>query len=226
LRKNSDRIHLGGYDSRISENVQYHKELESLAESLGLSHATVKTVPTALAIPEDIKTLFLLSVPGPFKTTLLRNAKLLIYTPTNEHFGIVPVEAMQHRVPVLAADTGGPLETVLDGKTGWLRDVKDVSAWTEVMSRVLDDQKAAGMAIMGREGKQRVEREFSRSKMSQRFEEEIGDMLDGKRREFLEWHDVLLALGVSGIFVAALIMTVLKAAGGSRAPKKKTRFAD
>ena len=54
---------LGGYDQRVSENVDYHKELERLAESLSLSHATAKTMPTALAIPSTIEVLFILSVP-------------------------------------------------------------------------------------------------------------------------------------------------------------------
>ncbi len=208
----------GGYDARISENVQYHKELESLADSLGLSYATSKTVPTALAIPTNIEVLFLLSVPGPFKSTLLRSAKLLIYTPANEHFGIVPVEAMQHGVPVLAANTGGPLETVLDGKTGWLRDIEDVSAWTDVMRRVIDNGNAAGMQTMGQRGKERVENEFSRSKMSQRFQDELEKMIQGRRKAFLEWQDIMLALGVTGILIAALVATVMKVPAESRRP--------
>lgn len=214
----------GGYDPRISENVQYHKELESLANSLGLLHATAKTAPTALAIPTSIEILFLLSVPGPFKSTLLQNAKLLIYTPTNEHFGIVPVEAMQHGVPVLASNTGGPLETVIDGKTGWLRDVKDVSAWTDVMRRVVVDGDAAELASIGQQGKQRVKDEFSRSKMSRRFEDEIDEMILHRRKPFTEWKDVMLGLGVIGIFVAALVLTLVKSSGESRTPRKYTKL--
>lgn len=174
-----------------------------------------------MAIHANIKVLFLLSVPGPFKSTLLRNAKLLVYTPTNEHFGIVPVEAMQHGVPVLAADTGGPLETVLNGETGWLRDVKDVGAWTDVMKRVIDEENAAELAIMGQAGKERVENEFSRSKMSQRLEDEIEEMIEGRRKSFIEWKDVMLGLGVVAIFMAALLSTIVTVPGESKAPRKQ-----
>jgi alpha-1,3/alpha-1,6-mannosyltransferase len=212
IDKNTDVAAIGGYDSRVAENVQYHKELESEASSLGLSHATAKTVPTALAIPADIEVLFLLSVPGPFKSVLLGNAKLLVYTPTREHFGIVPVEAMQHGVPVLAANTGGPLETVLDGETGWLRDVEDIDAWTLVMERVIDDENAAEMSAMGQKGRRRVESEFSRFKMAQRFEDEVQEMMNGRRKAFIEWNDIMLGLGVMGIFVAALVLTVVTSA--------------
>ncbi len=210
----------GGYDARISENVHYHRELEMLADSFGLSHATAKTAPTALAIPETIEVLFLLSVSGPFKFTLLRNAKLLIYTPTNEHFGIVPVEAMQHGVPVLAANTGGPLETVLDGKTGWLRDVKDVSAWTEVMQRVVDKESVSELISMGQHGKHRVETEFSRTRMAQRFEDEMEEMTRAKRKGFIEWSDVIFGLGVVGVFAAALLVTVMRGLFESKARRR------
>ena len=74
----------------------------------------MKTVPSALFIPDSIDVLFLLSVPTAFKNTLLGQSKLLLYTPINEHFGIVPVEAMLAGLPVLASNTGGPLETIVE----------------------------------------------------------------------------------------------------------------
>lgn len=224
LGKPLTRSRIGGYDPRVSENVLYHQELEALASSLGLSHATAKNVSTALAIPSNIEVLFLLSVPGPFKSTLLRNAKLLIYTPTNEHFGIVPVEAMQYGVPVLAANTGGPLETILDGKTGWLRDVKNISAWTDVMSQVVNNAHGAEMQMMGLEGKQRVQNEFSRTKMSHRLEDQIEEMIQARRKAFVEWKDMILGLSVIGIFVAALLLTLMSVSGLSRPSRTYTQL--
>lgn len=44
----------------------------------------------------------------------------LIYPPLNEDWGIVPIEAMAFGKPVLAVNSGGPKETVVDGKTGFL----------------------------------------------------------------------------------------------------------
>ncbi len=49
---------------------------------------------------------------------LLAGAKGLIYPVEDEDFGIVPVEAMAHGIPVIAHKSGGPLETVVEGKTG------------------------------------------------------------------------------------------------------------
>src|SRR3569833_2500071 len=87
-------VHTGGYDNRVAENVGYHKELVELADSLGLSNATTKTNVTAHNVPRDVEILFLLSVPNTLKDMLLKSARLLVYTPANEHFGIVPLEAM------------------------------------------------------------------------------------------------------------------------------------
>lgn len=49
-------------------------------------------------------------------------AKAVIYPAEDEDFGIVPVEAMGHGVPVIVHNSGGPKETVIEGKTGILFD--------------------------------------------------------------------------------------------------------
>jgi alpha-1,3/alpha-1,6-mannosyltransferase len=54
------------------------------------------------------------------KAYLLRRAAAVVYTPSNEHFGIVPLECMAAFRPVLAVASGGPLESVKDGETGFL----------------------------------------------------------------------------------------------------------
>ncbi|KID96343.1 mannosyltransferase, partial [Metarhizium majus ARSEF 297] len=163
----------GGYDARVSENVLYHAELQALATSLSLAHHTLTPAELgSAASPPDAQVLFLLSVPGALKAALLRTARLLVYTPANEHFGIVPLEAMLARVPVLAANTGGPVETVADRETGWLRDPADAPAWTDVMARCLalpDDQLAA----MGDAGRRRVRELFGRDKMAQTLDESL-----------------------------------------------------
>lgn len=198
----------GGHDPRVEENVRYHEELVKLAEDLGLRSATMKNVVTALSIPDDIQVLFLLSVPAQLKTMLLSAARLLLYTPTNEHFGIVPLEAMLAGVPVLAANSGGPLETVLEGKTGWLRDAEDVGEWTGIMRRVLCEMSDEEARAMGREGKEWVESEFSERKLAARLDEEIEGMLEAPRQEVLEIPDLLLGLGF-GLMIVTVLGTFL-----------------
>ena len=182
----------------------------SLAESLGLKTATAKNVVTALNIPHDIEVLFLLSVPAQLKSLLLNAARLLVYTPSNEHFGIVPLEAMLAGVPVLAANSGGPLETVVDGETGWLRPVDDVEQWTELMRRVLFHFTEEHLKHMGDSGRNRVKDEFSETKMARRLDEEIEAMVKAPRVEVTEVPDVLLGLGILGIVVVAVVGILYK----------------
>jgi alpha-1,3/alpha-1,6-mannosyltransferase len=213
LRKTARLVLAGGYDPRNPDNISYHADLVALANTHKLSNATAKTIPTALAIPDNVEVLFLLSIPSAFKETLLRNAKLLIYTPKNEHFGIVPVEAMQHGVPVLASNTGGPLETVIDGQTGWLRDADKPERWTGVMEKVLGGMDEAQLQQMKTAGMQRVREQFGRDVMAGNLEGIVLEMLEEERTPFVEWRDILLVLGVGGAVLFALLGVLSKVAG-------------
>ena len=52
------------------------------------------------------------------RALLLAACTAVVYTPTNEHFGIVPLEAMAHGRPVVACNSGGPRESIEHGTTG------------------------------------------------------------------------------------------------------------
>lgn len=58
---------------------------------------------------------------------LYADANALLYPVEDEDFGIVPIEAMGHGVPVIAHNSGGPKETIIDGKTGVLFDELSVA---------------------------------------------------------------------------------------------------
>jgi alpha-1,3/alpha-1,6-mannosyltransferase len=63
------------------------------------------------------------------RSILLNTANLLMYTPKDEHFGIVPLEGMASGAMVMCHKSGGPLETVNDGITGYLMDNEDELKW-------------------------------------------------------------------------------------------------
>ncbi|KAI0136929.1 glycosyl transferase group 1 [Xylariales sp. AK1849] len=194
----------GGYDNRVAENVSYHNELVELADSLGLSSMTAKTIVTALEVPSNIQILFLLSVPNLLKEMLLSSTQLLVYTPANEHFGIVPLEAMLAGVPVLAADTGGPTETVVEGKTGWLRSPSQVDKWTEVMDKVLNEMSKEDLAELAQAGISRVRDNFGDVQMAERLDGIIEQVLEVKTKPGSYAPIALLASSALGLVVAGL----------------------
>ncbi|KAG5978475.1 hypothetical protein E4U55_006173 [Claviceps digitariae] len=204
----------GGYDSRVSENVSYHASLQALATSLSLTHHTM--TPDALSAlsslasspPATTQVLFLLSVPNTLKSALLRSSHLLVYTPTNEHFGIVPLEAMLSRIPVLAANTGGPVETIADSQTGWLRDPADVGAWSDVMRQALK-MPIEDLANMGLAGEKRVRDLFGRDKMAKTLEDNITQIVKMKRSPPL--FNMILSVLVFVVFVGVSAVTAFLA---------------
>ncbi|KAM8825910.1 alpha-1,3/1,6-mannosyltransferase ALG2 [Synchiropus picturatus] len=138
-------IHLvvaGGYDERVTENVQHYTELKVLAEQLQL---------------EDCVT-FLRSPSDSMKVALLRGSAAVLYTPSREHFGIVPVEAMYCCCPVIAVNSGGPLESVVDGETGFLCE-PTAHAFSQAMEKLVMDPVLRRK--MGQAGRKRVQDKFS-----------------------------------------------------------------
>jgi len=61
-----------------------------------------------------------MSISGDERLGLLERTDILLYTPENEHFGIVPVEAMHLGCVLIACNSGGPLESVKHRETGFL----------------------------------------------------------------------------------------------------------
>ena len=75
----------------------------------------------------------------------------LVFTPPSEDWGIVPLEAMASGAPVLAVNAGGPVESVVDGVTGWLLPAR-AEVFAARMSEVLrmGEPALAGMRIAAR----------------------------------------------------------------------------
>jgi len=66
---------------------------------------------------------------------LYARCRALIFPSLNEDWGIVPLEAMAHGKPVLAVNRGGPMESVVDGETGYLLE-PTAAAFASAMQRL------------------------------------------------------------------------------------------
>lgn len=196
----------GGYDPRVAENVDYLRELTELCTHLELQSFTMRG--KLVVMPPSTDILFLPSVSGPIKEALLQHAMLLLYTPTFEHFGIVPVESMLHKTPVLAANTGGPTETIVDydgtnvsSATGFCRPT-DPDTWGEVIVPYYTQYTDETRQKLGENGYVRVAAKFLRQEMAEQFSQSLTALTRvPKKTNFLvlvlgnvEW--ILLAVAV------------------------------
>ncbi len=107
-----------------------HPELAvQVCTELGLK---LKVVGTGKILPQLKKMAgptieFLGAVRDEQLSQLYAGAEALLYPVEDEDFGIVPVEAMGHGVPVIAHRSGGPRETIVENKTGVFFDELTVS---------------------------------------------------------------------------------------------------
>ncbi|XP_013186230.2 alpha-1,3/1,6-mannosyltransferase ALG2 [Amyelois transitella] len=139
------RVHLimaGGFDPINLENMEHFIELTDLAAELDIEEKV-----TFMKSPKDVE-----------KVSLLYNCKALIYTPSNEHFGIVPLEAMYYSKPVIAVNSGGPTETVVNEVTGFLCEPNSKSFAT-AMSKLMSNPDLC--VRLGEAGRKRFETKFS-----------------------------------------------------------------
>ncbi len=118
--------------SRESDHLKYYLYVNRLAFSkhpeMAIQAANELNVPLKIVgtgkIEADLKAMagptveFLGAVSDEKLRELYQGATALLYPVEDEDFGIVPVEAMGHGVPVIAHYSGGPKETVVDKKTG------------------------------------------------------------------------------------------------------------
>lgn len=72
-------------------------------------------------------------VPDSELASLYAGARAVLYLAEEEDFGITPVEAMAYGKPVIAAKSGGVIESVIDGKTGILLEKVSVTTVTRAI---------------------------------------------------------------------------------------------
>lgn len=94
---------------------------------------------------------------------------------TPEPFGMVVIEAMAMGKPVVATSAGGPLDSVVDGETGFLVPVKDTGRMAKPIIKLLGNQDLS--EEMGRKGRDRVERMFCKERYANQVEQVYTSLL-------------------------------------------------
>lgn len=207
---NCKLIIAGGYDYRVQENVQYLKQLQRESDELKMKHITLdyskldlEQVEDMSVVGDDVSVIFLQSISTSLKQKLLQNTKMLLYTPSNEHFGIVPLEAMKFGKPVLAINSGGPLETIVTYKpginaniaTGWLRE-SNAMIWAKTINEfkriTMNDSNGKIEVNFHENGENRAHKLFSRDAMTDNVMEKVDElMINANKPKVYPWENAL-----------------------------------
>jgi glycosyltransferase involved in cell wall biosynthesis len=100
---------------------------------------------------------------------LFAGADVMCLPSEGEPFGLVFLEAMAAGLPTVAYRSGGVPEIVVDGETGFLVEVGDVSGLAARLTQLLSDRGLA--ARLGAAGKQRANRDFEPGQITRRWAE-------------------------------------------------------
>lgn len=122
--------------------MKYFKSLKKLWNEYGL----------------DDLVLFALNPTDEELSRLYQSCEIFLYPAVNEHFGLGPLEAMASGKPVLASNSGGPCETVIDKVTG-KRLPLDPNVWAKTIEELHANNSMR--LTMGLEGRKIVETKFT-----------------------------------------------------------------
>ncbi|KAH7928144.1 alpha-1,3-mannosyltransferase ALG2 [Leucogyrophana mollusca] len=178
----------GGYDPRVGDNIATLESLIARANSNSLtydvitpSHSRVSVSSFTGTTSTDPDVLFLLNFTTTQRSALLQapSTIALLYTPTNEHFGIGPVEGMICGLPVLACNSGGPTESVVDQpeeqRTGWSRQ-PDPVIWAEALREICTTSEEDRKALAGR-ARNRAQTLFAMDSMAKALEKILEEVV-------------------------------------------------
>ncbi len=92
-----------------------------------------------------------------------------------EPFGLVVLEAMEHKIPVIATNHGGPTEIIADGVNGFLVDFNECNEMAERIIELYEDKKK--LLEIGNKGFLHKRETFSISNMINSIEQVLDETL-------------------------------------------------
>ena len=107
-------------------------------------------------------------------------ADLVIQPSEHESFGLVPLEAMACRVPVIATASGGITEVIEHGVSGYLCEVGDIEDMARCAVEILTKPELA--EAMGRRGEERALSGFRRDDIVSEYEAVYEEVLVKRRK--------------------------------------------
>jgi glycosyltransferase involved in cell wall biosynthesis len=111
---------------------------------------------------------------------LLAAMDLFVFPSYAEAFGLVLIEAMSLKLPVISSDCDGVLDIVLPGETGILIPPKDISQLVQAVEWLITDREKR--IALGEAGFQRARSHFSETRMFDQIEALYQNLLASKKK--------------------------------------------
>lgn len=141
------KLILSGAVSKDDSYASYYNRIKAEAKSVG----DVSIIEN----PSDSK-----------QRDLFSRSSAVLYTPINEDYGLVPLEAMASGKPVISVNEGGPRDTIINGKTGFL--VNNENEMAGRMRFIAENPQAA--KELGKAGIMRVKAHYSWDRFFEAFD--------------------------------------------------------
>jgi glycosyltransferase involved in cell wall biosynthesis len=135
----------GALDRKRQEHVEYYNKIRGM---LGENGRIMLDVPTEKIVE------------------LYSSCFCVLYTPVNEDYGLIPLEAFASSKPCIAINQGGPTELVREGAGYLVNNAEEMVRRMEHLAEHSDEAER-----MGKVARKYVEREFSWKKFLKRFGE-------------------------------------------------------
>ena len=170
------------YPSRIAPEKRFELAIDAFKKfrakvkdkkwKLIIAGALIKERPDHVEYYERIKEMIKgygeirLNIPTNEILKLYADSFAVLFTPINEDFGLIPLEAMSSYKPCIAVNEGGPAEIIRNGENGFL--ISSAEEMAGKMKLLAENKNLA--EEMGRKGRKYVERNFTWKKFLERFE--------------------------------------------------------
>jgi glycosyltransferase involved in cell wall biosynthesis len=155
------RLDHPGVDLVMAGDGYGRRDCQHLASDLGIADSVV----------------FLGRVPNSQVPALLKGCQLFVLPSRQEPFGIVLLEAMAAKTPIVATRVGGVPEIITHGQEGLLVDAESPHSLAEGISPLLVNRALA--TALGAKGYDKVRRQFTWAAVCDRFEDAYRRVMTG-----------------------------------------------
>lgn len=112
---------------------------------------------------------------GNDKARFFEKADAFVFPTCNEAFGLVSLEAMEHKLPVVATNEGGIPDVVKDGENGLIAEKRNAQSLADCLAQLLGDRELREK--MGEDGYRKFKAQFTLHAFEAKFAKDMDEII-------------------------------------------------